>query len=92
MHAPQKEEREEMKKEGKKIYVHPDFEVTGLAVSRPSNGQISLTMYSDRNAEAKKKPVNDRATALARACGHFSKSIYGDAFVGCAFDAGPSNW
>ena len=81
-----------MKKEGKKIYVHPDFEVTGLTVPRPTNGNISLTMYSDHNAEARKKPVNARATALARACGHFYKSIYGDAFVGRAFDAGPSNW
>ena len=84
--------REAMRKAGKKAYVHADFEVTGLDVPRAANGYIGLTMYSDHNAEAKKKPVNDRATALARGTGHFYRLVYGDAFLGRAFDDGKSNW
>ena len=92
MHAPQKEERELMRKAGETVYFHRDFEVTGLAVPRPANRNMSMAMYSDRNAQAKKKPVNARATALVRGTGHFDRLVYGDAFVGRAFDGGKSNW
>ena len=58
------------------------FDMLGLDVPRPDNGFIAVTMYSDVN---EKKPVNDRATTLARAFGHETIVIYGDAFVGRAF-------
>ena len=80
-----------MRKAGETVYFHRDFEVTGLTVPRRTNGHTSMAMYSDRHAEGV-KPVNDRATALVRAVGHFDRLIYGDAFVGRAFDDKKSNW
>ena len=76
-----------MRKAGEKVHAHRDFELTGLIVPRPANGYISMVMYSNQHAQDE-KPVNDRATALVRALGHFDRLIYGDAFVGRAYDDG----
>ena len=75
-----------MTKAGQQTYTHPDFEITALDVASEDNRHTVVTMYSDHTAADKKKPVNDRATALARATGHKTKLIHGDAFVGRAFD------
>ena len=76
MHAPQKATRK------------AKFDMTGLDVSRPTNGFVSVTMYSDKD---KKKPVNERATTLARECGHYTKLVYGNALVARAA-RNDTNW
>ena len=81
MHTPQKTRGA---KNGTK------FDMTGLDVSRPANGFISVTMYSEKD---KNKPVNERATTLARACGRSAKLVYGNALVArAAFDYTNSRW
>ena len=75
-----------------KHILHPRFDITGLDVPQPTNRFEAMSMYSDQDAVDEKKPENDRATALARAVGHFEKSIYGDAFVGRSFYYENSNW
>ena len=91
MHVAHKWMRKAMKNAEQETYVHPDFEVTAM---QSHSEDTAVAMYSDHNAEAKKKPVNDRATTLARrATGVLTKLIYGDAFVGRAFDdKNPSHW
>ena len=72
------------------------LEVTGLDIPRPANNHTYVTMYTDKNAQAKKKPVNKRATSLVSACRTFTNLIYGDAIVGRTFNDNKyhdkSNW
>ena len=70
----------------------PSIEITCLYIARPANDFLSVTMYSDSNGEAKKRPVNVRATAIARACGHNHVLIHGDAFVARTFDNEEFPW
>ena len=70
----------------------PSFEMTSLDIARPGNEYVSVTMYSDGNAEAKNQPVNERATSLARAVGLHTKMIYGDAFIARTYDNEKYPW
>ena len=106
MHAPPKAMRDAMKdmkgdsveKLEKKGMVNAFstmgamIDITGFDVARPGNKYISVTMYSDGDAQAKKKLVNERATSLARACGLREKMIYGDAFLARTFDNEKYPW
>ena len=75
-------------------HVHADglIEITGLDISRPDNNYTFVTIYSDKNAKTKEKPVNKRATSLVSACRHVTKVIYGDVFLGRAFDNKRARW
>ena len=68
------------------------IEITALDISRPVNNYTFVTMYSDKNAKTKEKPVNKRATSLVSACRHSTKVIYGDVFLGRAFDNTVQHW
>ena len=70
----------------------PPVELTNLDIARPDNKYVSVTMYSDGNAEAKNQPVNERATSLARAVGLRTKMIYGDAFIARTYDNEKYPW
>ena len=56
-------------------------EITALTVPCAKNSNIAVSMYSDDKAKSKNLPFNAKATALARACGHGSAELFGDAFV-----------
>ena len=57
------------------------MEITALTVPCPANSNIAVSMYGDDKAKGKQLPVNARATALARACGHGEALVNGDVFV-----------
>mmetsp|Transcript_15458 Transcript_15458/g.19627 ORF Transcript_15458/g.19627 Transcript_15458/m.19627 type:complete len:329 (-) Transcript_15458:35-1021(-) len=57
-------------------------EITALTVPTPLNNYRGVSMYGDDNAKNLNLPLNERATAILKACGHQSNSIHGDVFVG----------
>jgi len=72
-------------------------EITCMTVPTPANSHKAVSMYGDDNARTKDYPLNTRATALMRACGHAfptdasnedgkPSGIYGDVFVGRCHD------
>ena len=69
-----------------------DLELTGLDLPREANDYMAITMYSDKSANEEENPLNERATALAIACGQSTTSIYGDAFVARALDGEDTPW
>lgn len=56
-------------------------EISALTIPCPANENKAVSLYSDDKARGKELPLNVRATALGRACGHGQIEIYGDAFV-----------
>jgi hypothetical protein len=72
-------------------------EITCLTVPMPLNGHKAVSMYGDDNARNKDYPLNKRATALMKACGHAlpadasnedgkPSGMCGDIFVGRCHD------
>lgn len=57
-------------------------EITALTVPTAINNFRGVSMYGNDNAKNLNLPLNSRATALLKACGHQSNSIHGDVFVG----------
>ena len=68
------------------------LELTGLDMPREANDYMAVTMYTDINASEEKKPLNERATDLAKACGQLTKKILGDAFVARALNVKHTPW
>jgi hypothetical protein len=72
-------------------------EITCLTVPTPLNDHRAVSMYGDDNARTKDYPLNTRATAIMKACGHAfpadasnedgkPSGIYGDVFIGRCHD------
>merc|ERR1712054_408201 len=58
------------------------LEILALTVPTQTNEYTAVSMYYNQNAAA----VNERASALAHACGHKKAVIKGDAFVSRIID------
>ena len=67
-------------------------EICTLGIATPANGYIGVSMYCDSHGQAKNMPPNKRATDLARACGHISLVVRGDAFIGRCYDNEEEPW
>lgn len=69
-------------------------EIITLAVPTARNSFESVSLYCDGNSAFKEtgKIPNQRATAIARACGHSSLMIMGDCFIGRALDDESREW
>lgn len=61
-------------------------DIVPLIPALKPGGYISVTLYVDDKGSAKELPMNNRATALAAACGVASTDVLGDAFVARAYD------
>lgn len=57
-------------------------EIIALTVPTELNNYRGVSMYANDNGKNLGLPINDRATALVKACGHQSNIIHGDVFVG----------
>ncbi len=57
-------------------------EIIALTLPTELNNYRGVSMYANDNAKTLELPINDRATALVKACGHQSNIIHGDVFVG----------
>jgi hypothetical protein len=69
-------------------------EIITLAVPTRQNNYESVSLYCDGNSAFKEggKVPNNRATAIARACGHASLMVMGDCFIGRALDDESKEW
>lgn len=69
-------------------------EIITLAVPTILNKYESVSLYCDGNSAFKEggKVPNERATAIARACGHSSLVIMGNCFIGRALDDESREW
>lgn len=61
-------------------------EITALTIPTPDNKFEAVSLYGDDHARNKKLPLNDRASALGKGCGHSALEIHGDVFVGRCVD------
>ena len=68
------------------------IEMIVLYSATAANDYLSVTLYTDRDAEAKGKPLNSRANGIVVACGIKKKLIHGDAFLARTFDSTQSPW
>ena len=62
------------------------MEMIVLYKATPVNNYLSVTLYADRDAETKAKPLNSRANAIVLACGIEQKLIHGDIFLARTYD------
>lgn len=53
------------------------------------NGYIGVSLYSSGDSAL---PVNDRATEIARACGHTSTILFGDVYISRCYDNEEEPW
>jgi hypothetical protein len=66
-------------------------EIVSLLLPAPDNGFLSVSLYCDQYGQAKGLPINERATSIAKECGH-SLQVYGDAFFGRCMDDESKEW
>mmetsp|Transcript_32369 Transcript_32369/g.44352 ORF Transcript_32369/g.44352 Transcript_32369/m.44352 type:complete len:251 (-) Transcript_32369:42-794(-) len=66
-------------------------EIMSLSLPDSSNNYMAVSMYCDRNGIAKKLPINERATSIARSCNH-DMTVYGDVFIGRCHDDESLPW
>lgn len=66
-------------------------EIKTLAPPTPSNSYIGVSMYCNANAGSHNSELNERASSIARKCGH-SSPIYGDVFISRVFDNEEMEW
>lgn len=68
------------------------IEILTLILPTKANDYVGVSMYCDANASVKHRPVNRRATSLARHCGLKELVVVGDAFFGKCFDNEDYEW
>lgn len=68
------------------------LEIISLRLPSSKNGYKSLSVYCDADGLNKKYLINRRATELVHGCGHSSLIVYGDAFLGLAYDNEEEEW
>jgi hypothetical protein len=66
-------------------------EIVTLLLPCPDNNFTSVSMYCDQNGKNKGLPLNQRASSIAKVCGH-SGEIYGDVFFGRCMDDESKPW
>lgn len=66
-------------------------EIVTLLLPCPDNHYTSVSMYCDQNGKNKGLPLNQRASSIAKVCGH-SGEIYGDVFFGRCMDDESKPW
>mmetsp|Transcript_25111 Transcript_25111/g.42402 ORF Transcript_25111/g.42402 Transcript_25111/m.42402 type:complete len:280 (-) Transcript_25111:161-1000(-) len=67
-------------------------EICTLCVPHPSLGYIGVSLYCDGTGKTKGLPVNSRATAIARACGHAQLEVFGDCYLSRYYDNEAEEW
>lgn len=68
------------------------LEIISLQLPSKKNNFIGVSLYADANAQSKNFGFNERASEIARSCGHSNISVYGDAFIGRYFDDENTDW
>jgi hypothetical protein len=66
-------------------------EILSLLLPSANNGFTSISLYCDRNGQAKYLAQNQRATSLCQSCS-LNTVVYGDAFIGRAHDDESLPW
>lgn len=66
-------------------------EILSLLLPTAANGFVSISMYCDRNGQAKNLPLNVRASSICQVCA-VQTAVYGDAFIGRAHDDESIPW
>ncbi len=66
-------------------------EIVTLLLPCPENSFTGVSMYCDQNGKNKGLPLNQRASSIAKICGH-NGEIYGDVFFGKCMDDESKPW
>jgi hypothetical protein len=67
-------------------------EIITVGVASAVNGYEAVSLYCDGDGSSKGLSSNSRAIEIARACGHNSLAIYGDAFLSRCYDNEEEPW
>lgn len=67
-------------------------EICSLVIPTHANKYIGVSLYCDGTGKIKGLPINERASAIAQACGHSTLVVFGDCFLSRYYDNEAEEW